>query len=139
MKKASQISTENATGEQIGKCRKWTDDSRTSFWLVENESGKLDPETFEIIEYRVDWVVGKGFTCTCGAGKVGFWDFMNQAPSKPINSDAWELVDLIEHEARGQFCSLSPILPNRNSRRLCGSARLTASVIPSIPNRLRID
>jgi hypothetical protein len=31
-------------------------------------------------------------------GKLEFWEFMRQAPAKPKNSDAWDLVDMIEHE-----------------------------------------
>lgn len=34
------------------------------------------------------------------AGDVGFWEFMNQAPAKPKNSDALDLIDLIEHQPR---------------------------------------
>jgi hypothetical protein len=71
MIKASTINTNEVTGEQIGKCRKWTDNSRTSFYLVENSRGDLDPETFEVIEYKVTHDE-KGFHCTCKAGQMGF-------------------------------------------------------------------
>ena len=34
------------------------------------------------------------------SGELGFWEFMDQAPSKPNNSFAWDLVDMIEHEPK---------------------------------------
>jgi hypothetical protein len=64
MIKASTISTETVTGEQIGKCHKVYEGS-TPVWLVESESD-------ETVEYRVKHSTEHGFTCTCKAGQNGF-------------------------------------------------------------------
>lgn len=64
MIKASTISTETVTGEQIGKCHKVYEGS-TPVWLVESESD-------ETVEYRVKHSTEHGFTCTCKAGQEAF-------------------------------------------------------------------
>jgi hypothetical protein len=71
MIKASTINTNEVTGEQIGRCHKCFEGS-TAFYMVENERGDIDPETFEVIEYKVTWTREKGFACTCKAGEVAF-------------------------------------------------------------------
>jgi hypothetical protein len=71
MIKASTINTNEVTGEQIGRCHKCFEGS-TAFYMVENERGDIDPETFEIIEYKVTHSIKNGFACTCWAGRDGF-------------------------------------------------------------------
>ncbi len=86
MLKASQINLTNVTGEMIGHCSKWTEGGK-SFWLVENEAMKLDPETFEVIEYKVTHDE-KGFHCTCWAGLDG-WAHCKNGYCKHL---AWALA-----------------------------------------------
>lgn len=67
----SQISTNDITSEQIGKCYKCFDcQTKENFYRVENEAGNFDDQG-KPIEYTVRYSHSKGFTCTCKAGQNG--------------------------------------------------------------------
>jgi len=62
----------DVTSEQIGKCHKIIDmTTGEDFYLVENSKGEVDNEG-DIIEYKVQYSSGYGFTCTCPSGEHGF-------------------------------------------------------------------
>ncbi len=62
----------NVTPEQIDRCHRiLNENTGETFYMVESESGAFD-EDGNLIEYTVRFIRGRGFTCTCPAGRQGF-------------------------------------------------------------------
>lgn len=82
--------------EMIGHCFKCTDLSTgENFYKVESEEVKFDGEG-QRVEYTVRYQRGKGFTCTCPAGKEGF-RFVKH-PSKVCKHVRWSVAAAMEEK-----------------------------------------